>query len=100
MTDLKQQLKGILERHEGRARAITSRELSQLTGEPDRKVRLVIRELISEGSRGICSVNPGPFNRRCPPQAGFQESCRYALNSSITGEAGLVEQQKLLDQLR
>ena len=49
MTDLKQQLKGILERHEGRASAITSRVLSQLTGEPDRKVRLVIRELISEG---------------------------------------------------
>ena len=49
MNNLKPRLKHILERHEGRLQAITSRELSQITGEPDRKVRLVIRELISEG---------------------------------------------------
>ena len=46
---LKPQLKNILERHAGRCRAITARELCLLLGQPDRTVRLVIRELRKEG---------------------------------------------------
>ena len=51
MTDnLKSQLKRILERHEGRSRAITGRELAQLLEhQDDRRIRQVIRELIAEG---------------------------------------------------
>ena len=45
----KAQLKLILEKREGRSRAITSRELSFLTGQPDRKIRILIEKLISEG---------------------------------------------------
>ena len=47
--DVKSQLKAILERHEGRSQAIPSRELTAITGAEDRKVRLIIRELIKEG---------------------------------------------------
>ena len=47
--DTKRELKLILERHEGRDRAITSRELSQLVGIPDREIRLTIEELINDG---------------------------------------------------
>jgi hypothetical protein len=45
----KQQLKSILERHEGREMAISSRELSRLMGEEDRAIRLTIEDLIEEG---------------------------------------------------
>lgn len=47
--DLKVQLRRILERHEGRVMAITARELSEITGQPDRAVRLAILEFIYEG---------------------------------------------------
>ena len=46
---LNSQLKHILECHKGRAQAITARELSHMTGQDDRKVRLVIRDLITNG---------------------------------------------------
>ncbi len=50
MDFLKAQLKSILLRHEGKERAITGRELARLFGyKDDRQIRLVIRELISEG---------------------------------------------------
>jgi len=48
--NLKPQLKSILERHDGRSRAITGRELAQvLEQKDDRHIRHVIRDLISEG---------------------------------------------------
>ena len=48
--DLKLHLKGVLLRHEGKARAITGRELATMVGHRgDRQVRLVIRELITDG---------------------------------------------------
>jgi len=48
--DLKRHLKGILERHESRARAITGRELAAIVGHhDDRKVRMVIRDIIADG---------------------------------------------------
>ena len=48
--ELKEQLRSILQRHEGRARAVTGRELANIVGhKDDRQVRLIIRELITEG---------------------------------------------------
>ena len=48
--DFKSRLKNILKHHEGRGRAITGKELAGMLGQrDDRKVRLVIRELIAEG---------------------------------------------------
>lgn len=58
--DLKAQLKNILSRHEGRDNAITSRELSQVTGEPDRTIRLAIRELRAD-SLPVLSSGEGYF---------------------------------------
>lgn len=47
---IKGHLKSILQRHEGRDRAITGRELAAMVGHrDDRTVRLVIRELITAG---------------------------------------------------
>lgn len=46
---LEEKLAAILEHHEGRANAITSREIQQLTGADDRRIRLAIRELIKDG---------------------------------------------------
>lgn len=47
---MKSQLKQILKRHEGRDKAITAKELAFMLGQKDdRKIRLIIRELISEG---------------------------------------------------
>jgi len=39
--------------------AITARELSHLTGQPDRKIRLVIEELIEDGLL-VVSATEGP----------------------------------------
>jgi len=48
--DLKTELRRILERHTGRDRAITGMELARMLGQrDDRRVRLIIRELIKEG---------------------------------------------------
>jgi len=46
---MKAQIKSILLRHEGRDRAIKSKELAQIINCDERKVRLIIRELIAEG---------------------------------------------------
>lgn len=46
---IKQQLRGILLRHEGRARAIKANELARIVQCDERRVRLFIRELITEG---------------------------------------------------
>lgn len=56
--ELKSQLKSILEKHEGRSRAITSRGLSRITGYPDRAIRFCIRELIAEGLPVASSTLP------------------------------------------
>ena len=48
--DIKPRLKGILQSHQGRASAITRRELRNTLGyQNDRKLRLIIAELRSEG---------------------------------------------------
>ena len=48
--DLKSRLKTLLLKHEGKARAITGRELATIVGHrDDRQVRMVIRELITDG---------------------------------------------------
>lgn len=47
---LKLRLRAVLERHEGRAQAITRAELrALLDNPPDRKMRQLIRDLIGEG---------------------------------------------------
>ncbi len=48
-SDLKVELKSILLRHEGNRRAITASELATTLGQDDRRVRLIIRELIADG---------------------------------------------------
>ena len=86
MTDLKSQLKAILERHKGRGMAITSRELSDLTGQPDRAIRLAIEDLLDEGMP-ICASTKRP--------AGYfivstlQEKTEYeqTMKSRIIGNA-------------
>lgn len=57
-TALKQQLRCILERHEGRSMAITSQALAKITGQHERLIRLVIRELIKEGLPVASSTEP------------------------------------------
>lgn len=48
--DLKTRLRIILLRHEGKSRAITGQELASMVGyHDDRRIRLVIREIIAEG---------------------------------------------------
>jgi len=49
MKNLKAEIKNILLRHEGQAQAIKSKELCLLLTLPDRQVRLLIRELRSDG---------------------------------------------------
>ena len=83
---LKDQLKAILSRHEGRLQAITSRELSGVTGQPDRTIRLAIGELLDEGV---------PICASTQPPAGYflvsnlQEKADYekTMKSRIIGDA-------------
>ncbi len=46
---LKSRLKYLLQKHEGRGKAITAGELSKLLKYNERSVRLIIRELITDG---------------------------------------------------
>lgn len=47
---MKNRLLNILQQHQGRENAITGKELARLFNQPnDRKIRLLIRELIAEG---------------------------------------------------
>jgi len=76
--DLNTRLKSILVRHEGRARAISGRELATIVGHrDDRKVRMVIRELIAQGL---------PVASSTEPPAGYfvvatrQEAADYAIS--------------------
>ena len=57
---LKERLKSILQRHKGRSHAITGRELANIVGhKDDRQVRMVIRELITDGLP-IASITEAP----------------------------------------
>lgn len=56
--DIKLRLKGILSNRQGRARAITRRELRDYLGyQNDRKLRLIIAELRSEGIPILFATN-------------------------------------------
>ncbi len=62
--NLKAEIQKILSRHEGPERAITGKELAGMFGyKNDRAIRLIIRELISEGLPVASSTerNPGYF---------------------------------------
>ncbi len=82
---MKQQLKSILLRHEGRVQAIKAQELAEIVQCDERKVRLIIRELIAEGL---------PVASGTEPPAGYfvvntwQEASQYA--QSIKGR--LIEE--------
>lgn len=78
--DLKSQLKRILQRHEGRGQAITARELAAVTGYDERRVRLVIRELITDGLP-VASSTESPAGYFMV--ATWEEAHRYA--ESIKG---------------
>jgi len=57
--DLKTELRYILERHEGRDRAITGGELARMLGhQEDRVIRQIIRELIAEGLPVASTTKP------------------------------------------
>ena len=57
-SELQSHLKHILERHIGKYRAITAKELTGITGVPDRAIRLAIRELIARNVPIASSVTP------------------------------------------
>ena len=61
--DIKTELKSILARHHGRSLAITARELAQAVDCDERRVRLIIRELIADGLPVASSTEnpPGYF---------------------------------------
>lgn len=56
---MREQLKAILLRHEGRNNPIKARELSELLHEPERTIRLAIRSLVDEGLP-VCSTTSSP----------------------------------------
>lgn len=57
---MKTQIKDILQDHKGRANTITGKELASVFGmKSDRPIRLIIRELISEGMP-IASTTEAP----------------------------------------
>jgi len=60
-TDIKTELRRILERHQGRDQAVTGMELAKRLGHRnDREIRQVIRELIAEGLP-VASCGAGYF---------------------------------------
>ena len=74
--DLKEELKNILLRHEGQFQAITGRELATMFGQrDDRRIRLAIRELITEGLPIASSTESGYFI-----VSTRQEAEQYALS--------------------
>ena len=73
MNELKTELRKILLRHEGRDRAITGMELAKrLNQKDDRRIRILIRELIIEGLP-VASCSKGYFI-----PVTFQEAGEYA----------------------
>ena len=56
--DIKPRLKGILSSHQGRARAITRREIKNMLGyQNDRQLRLIIAEIRAEGLPVLFATN-------------------------------------------
>ena len=79
--DLKIRLRSILLMHEGKARAITGRELATMVGHrDDRQVRLVIRELISEGLP-VISRTESPGGYFIPTSLEEAKQCTESLRS-------------------
>lgn len=79
--NLKAYLKTTLLRHEGKSRAITGKELAGMVGHrDDRKVRLVIRELISEGLP-VASSTEKPFGYFIPVSIEEAKQCTESLRS-------------------
>lgn len=86
LVKLKRELRLILGRHEGRRQAITSRELSALTGADDRRVRLAIRELRAEGFPVLSSpIAPAGFYL---PMSWLElDECLASLRSRLIEDA-------------
>jgi hypothetical protein len=79
--DLKAHLKSILLRHEGRPRAITGRELAAIVGHrDDRRVRLVIRDLITDGLP-VVSNTESPGGYFIPTSIEEAKHCTESLRS-------------------
>jgi hypothetical protein len=88
--DLKTELRRILERHQGRARAVTGLELAKMLNQrDDRKIRLVIRELITEGLPVASTTGnpPGYF-----VAASWAEKREY----EVTTKSRLIQDAKRL----
>ena len=94
MTDLKRELRLILNRHEGRGKAITSRELSLLTGEPERKVRLVIRELRAEHFP-VLSATDFPAGYFMPLTKEEVDACLAQNKSRLIEDAKVIKDIKV-----
>lgn len=86
-TDLKTELRHILERHQGRHRAITGLELAKMLGQrDDRKIRLIILELIENGLP-VASTTKQPAGYFIP--ISYQEAREYeaTLKSRLINDA-------------
>lgn len=57
-TELKRQLAHLLERHMGRASAITGESLARMVGQRNRQLRQVIEELIEDGMPIVSTSEP------------------------------------------
>jgi DNA-binding GntR family transcriptional regulator len=74
--DLKAEVKRILERHEGRERTITGKEIARLLGcRDDRQIRHIIRELITDGLP-VASTTGHPAGYFLP--INYREAREYA----------------------
>lgn len=93
MPDLKQQVKGILTRHVGRHHAITARELAGITAQPERRVRLIIRELIS-GGLPIMSSTEGPAGYFLPCNWHEVTECTASLKGRLIEDAKRIRDIK------
>jgi len=84
MTDLKAQVKDILQRHEGRSRAITGKELARMLGyRDDRKIRQIIEELLDDGLP-IISTTEAPGGYFIPTSLGEAQRYTQSLQSRAT----------------
>ena len=76
MNELKTELRKILERHEGRDHAITGMELARILNQrDDRRIRILIRELIIEGLP-VASTTSQPAGYFIPES--YEEAREYA----------------------
>lgn len=70
----------------GRSKAITSRQLSDITGLPDRKIRLIIRELIADGLP-VLSATETPAGYYLPETRQEIRQYAQALRSRLIEDA-------------